>query len=526
MKKLLLAFLCFTLTGHACEVYQPDKFNFTTSVIDRSFFPYKNNGDKSFSPFFQVTNCGALSNKNNFLMISFGPQNQELSDRIKAYDIANQTRNSGCKISNSPFKNEINYLLRKRYLNEKWKAIKSCYRIVVKDEGDQSLQFPEKQPGCEYAVNSQNEMEFNGGYCFFSPKEKSSYKISFKLKDDCLDYEGMRKLDIKVSDFQAVLNFYSAGDSSGSSLDLIAIKSFPLRFSVSPNRDLFLNSDVFGFFTPQFPANFYLPDTHLGTPEIMRSRNGKVVIRLPLWADNNCPETCRNGYCQALCDYSQPLSGEIALSEISSKGKILDSGLNWFQGGVILPRYQGEISGTTHEVPEEKFQVGKTYHIVMTFNDPKFDFQSFKQENQKKIQQSAMALPSIGSSAIPTIPSIEVIGTPPLIPEIIQIGDINFSTRINSAFDILFDSFEDFFKYKFWPPHFKEICHEGCTPIRNEYLVLSLDFLVKNINEFGDYEIEVLRISRKSTLLEAYNKFNPQMPKISCARRPSSNRGK
>lgn len=453
-------------------------------------------------------------------MISFGPQNQSFSDRIKAYDISNQTRDSGCRITNHPFKTEIDYSSRKRYLEEKWKAIKSCYRIVVKDEEGQTIRLPQKQPGCAYQLNSKDEFEFSGGYCFFSPMENSSYHVSFKLKDECLDYEGLRKLDVKVVDLQAVLNFYSAGDSTGTSLDLTAIKSYPLRFSVSPNEELFSSSDIFGYTTPQFPANFYLPDTHLGVPEAKRSSNGKIVLLTPLWSDNNCSETCSNGYCQSLCDYSQPLSGEIAFSELSATGKVSDSDLNWFQGGVILPHYQGEISGTTHEISGENFQVGKVYRIIMTFNDPKFDFQSFKKEYQKKIQPTSQGLPPIGSSSIPTIPLLGVIGAPPLIPEIIRIGEINFSTMINSAFQALLGSFGDFFKYKYWPPHFKEICHEGCTSINDKYLILSMDFHVKGIDsESGEYDLEVLRISRTSPFLKSYERFNPQMPKINCKKK-------
>jgi hypothetical protein len=521
MKNLvcIVLFLSFTSFSLACEVYQPDQFNFSTSVGDRNFFAYKNNGDESFAPFFRVSNCASLANSNKFLMISFGPQNQEFSDRIKAYDVANQTRDSGCKILNSPFKTENDYPTRRQYLNEKWNTIKSCYRIIVKDEGGKPIQFPEKQPGCKYQVNSQNEIEFNGGYCFLSPTDSSSYHISFKVKDECLDYEGLRKLNIKVSDFQSVLNFYSAGDASGSSLDLIALKSFPLRFNISPNEDIFPASDVFGLSTPQFPANFYLPDTHLGTPEVSRSIRDKVILRLPLWADNTCSERCSNGFCQSLCDYSQPLTGEVSLYELDKEGKILPSGLTWFQGGVILPRYQGEISGTVYEFSEKNFKMGKIYRLIMTFNDPKFDFQSFKEEYKNKLLRTAQGLPSLGSSTIPTIPQLGVVGVTPQIPEIVQIGNLNFSTRIASSFESLMDSFGDFFKFKYWPPYFRDICHHECSAIKDKYLVLSVDLRIKSIQEdSGQYDLEVLSLTRTSRLLGDYVKRNPAMPKIKCER--------
>lgn len=522
--KILLSLLLFPILmsfALACDVYQPDQFNFSTSVTGRTFFAYKNNGDESFAPFFRVSNCSSLANANKFLMISFGPQNQEFSDRIKAYDLANQTRDSGCRILNNPFKTEADYTSRRRYLAEKWHTIRSCYKIIVKDEGGQPLKFPEKQPGCQYKVSSPYELEFNGGYCFFSPTDSSSYNVYFQVKEECLDYEGLRKLDVKVSDFQSVLNFYTAGDSSGSSLDLTALKSFPLRFHVSPNEAIFPASDLFGLITPQFPANFYLPDTHLGTPEINRSVRDKVILRLPLWADNTCTERCSQGFCQSLCDYSQPLSGEVSLYDVTQDGKPTMSDQTWFQGGVVLPRYQGEISGTVYEFSEERIRKGNTYRLIMTFNDPKFDFQSFKQEYRYSLQRTSQGLPSLGSSTIPTIPQLGVIGSTSQIPEIVQIGNLNLRTRITSTFESLRDSFEDFFKFKYWPPYFKEICHDNCSAVRDKYLVLSLDFRVNHIDEAGKFDLEVLRIQRQSPLLGDYNRPNPKMPKISCARKPT-----
>jgi hypothetical protein len=520
MKILLLIICAVVPSSYACDIYRPDQFNFSTSIINTTFFAYKNNGDESFIPFFRANNCGPLASKNKFLMISFGPQNQELSDRIRSYDIANQTRDSGCKIINAPFKDESDYSSRRLYLAEKWKAIKSCYRIVVKDETGQPLKFPEKQPGCEYTFNFPNVFEFNGGYCFFSPTDSSSYHVSFRLKDECLNYEGLRNLKITVADFQAALNFYSAGDPSGTSLDLTALKSFALRFHVAPNQELIQASDSFGLTSPQYPQNYYLPDTHLGKPEVTKTRSGKTIVRVPLWADNRCQEICSNGFCQGLCDYSQPLAGEINLREVSQKGKvIIESGMNWFQGGVILPRYQGEISGMAHELSDEGVEIGKTYRITMSFNDPKFDFQSYKKEYQHKIQRTTQGLPSIGSSTIPTIPQLGSIGSTPSVPEILEISGINFSARLNSVFEAQIDSFESFFQFKYWPPHFNKICHERCHPIEDKYLVLSLDFRVNALDEeTGSYDIDVLRIGRTSNLLGGYERFSPLMPKISCKR--------
>lgn len=158
----------------------------------------------------------------------------------------------------------------------------------------------------------------------------------------------------------------------------------------------------------------------------------------------------------------------------------------------------------------------------MTFNDPKFDFQSFKQEYRNNLQRTSQGLPALGSSTIPSIPQLGVMGVTPQIPEIIQIGNLNLSTRISSSFDSLMDSFEEYFKFKYWPPFFKEICHEECTAIKDKYLILSMDFRIKDLNEeSGDYDLEILRLTRKSPLLGDYEQLNPKMPKIYCGRKPT-----
>jgi hypothetical protein len=244
-------------------------------------------------------------------MIAFGPQNLEFTDRVVNYDFTNNYKDRACKISNSPFQINFEYDFRKKNLQEKWDTIKSCYQIHVTEEGKFPLSIPEKQPGCEYQRTGSNQMTFNGGFCFVKPGAESSYLISFKLKEECLDYDGLNKLNIKTSDFQAILNFYVAGDASGSSIDLTALKSFPVRLSVSPEEKLFNPSEVYDGLTPQFPSSYHLPDTHLGSPEARQFPGGKVQLRIPFWVENSCLKKCMYGGCQGLCDYTPPVVGQV-----------------------------------------------------------------------------------------------------------------------------------------------------------------------------------------------------------------------
>ena len=519
MITLLLMFFYFLSVSHACDILLNENIGFSTSTKERVFFAYKNDGGEDSPPYFNASNCSKIAFANKYLMISFGPQNQELSDRIKAYDIANQYRDSGCTIKNNPFRSIDDFPSRKKYLDEKWHAIKSCYEIQVVDEGVETIDFPRKQPGCEYQITGKNKVTFNGGFCFFKPTETSAYNVEFKLKKECLNYEGLKKLNIKVTDFQAVLNFYSAGDLSGSSLDLTSLASFPVRFTVSPNEKIFSSSDSFNLLSPEFPSDFYLPDTHLGTPEGFLSRTGVVKLRLPLWTDNKCLESCYNGYCQGLCDYAQPLVGKIKYYDISDNKKIeLDP--SWYQGGVAFPRYQGEISGTSFEMSEELLKVGNTYRVVMAFNDPKFDFDGLRNEYRTKLGSLNENLGRISQTGIPSIPEIRQVNMTGQLPEMATIGELDFSRKLSESFSNLMSSYSNYYDFSYWPPYFNKVCGlKKCLPVGPDFLVLSQDFKVLSLNkETNKFSIEVLKVTRQSSLLESYERRNPEMPVIRCQR--------
>ncbi len=469
------------------------------------------------SSIFNVRNCAKTAMTNGYLMISFGPQNQEFSDRVKAYDIANRYRDSGCFIQNSPFGRTNDFPQRKKYLQEKWHSIKSCLEIIVTDRSSEVIDLPPKQPGCEVKILEKNTASFNGGFCFFKPQEKSDYKVDIKLNDMCLDYEGLEHLNVRVSDFQSVLNFYTAQDPSGESLDLTSLSSFPIRFSVSPNEKIFTAADNFSLHGPQFPENFFLPDTHLGQPEIESSGPGSVKIRVPLWADNTCKEICISGQCQGLCDYAQPLVGNIKLFDLSGSTP-LELETTWLQGGVALPRYQGEISGRVFEVRDEFLKPGKVFRLIMTFNDPKLDFEFLRNQQRPLLGSAHQNMGPISSSGIPSIPVIREIPSTTHLPEITEIGALNFSLNLTDSFNALMEEFSSNFRFSYWPPYFKKICGaRGCVSLGADYLTLTQDFKVIAFDETNNkFALKVLNLKRESTVLESYAKVNPPMPRVSC----------
>ena len=502
--------------NYACDVIIPEPFSLFTSTQERLFFPYAPSGAYRASPSFSALNCEKTAASKKFLMIAFGPQNLEFTDRVLSYDFTNNYKDRACKITNSPFKLDFGYVFRKEKLQEKWHTIKSCYEILITEEADTPLSIPVNQPGCDYERIGTNQMTFNGGLCFVKPNADSSYRISFKLKDECLNYEGLNKLNIKTSDFQATLNFYTAGDDSGSSVDLTALKSYPVRLSVSPEEKLLKPSEIFDGMTPQFPSSYYLPDTHLGSPEARQSAGGKVQLRIPFWVENSCLKKCLNTDCQGLCDYSQPVVGNVEYYEIKDSQSILLT--NWYQGGVAHPFYQGEIAGANAILSEDMFKIGSTYRVRVNFNDPKFDYENLKKQIQSKIPRIEQSIGTIGSSTIRPIPPIGTLPSTVQLPAFERLPDITFDYNVHEPLDRALDVLSNYLRFKVWPPYFEETCSKkSCLPIKDNYLTLEMDFKVIAMDtETKLYEIQVHRIARTSELLENYVKLNPELPKVIC----------
>jgi hypothetical protein len=503
----------------ACELKHSGHINFTTSTKERIFLAYQNDKTSLIPPFIKVSNCSNLTNANKYLMISFGPQNLDLTDRTRAFDIANRYRDSGCVIEDSPFQFSDNFSARKKYLEEKWHTIKSCYEIVVSYEGEENLRFPQKQPGCSYQVQGKNQFSFSGGFCFFQPGPSSDYKVQIKLKKECLDYEGISNLNVKVTDLQAALNFYAAKEPTGDSLDLTSLASVPVRLTVSPHEDIFPPSEVLSTIGPEFPSWYYLVDTYFGTPEIEQQRPESTRFRIPLWVDNKCPRFCAKNFCQGLCDYAQPIAGVVRLFDISSSVP-KESFTEYVQGGIAFPRFQGEISGSAFIVNDDFIKVGRSYRLQMVLSDPKYDFDLLRFQYQKKIERLKTFPAKLGREQIPNVPQIAPINPTLTVPEMVEVQGINFNRDLNAPFWALLETFSGNFRHTQWPPYFAKVCaDQGCRSLGKDFLILTQEFTILSFNpETRKYSLQVKKIKRESSLLESFEKIDPKMPRIVCKR--------
>lgn len=520
MKFLLaLIFSTFSIVTLACEISIPDKFSLAVSPKQGTFFAYNVAQTLQEIPVIRAYNCSKLAMANKFLMIAFGPQNKEFSDRVGSFDYANQYSDSGCFINDSPFKKTLTFNDRNQNLQDRWKYIKSCYEIHVEEEANTPLNMPTEQPGCTYKKTGKNKMSFNGGFCFVKPGFGSSFLLKFSMKEECKNFDQLALHDLKISDLETMINFYSAGDSTGTSIDLTAIDTFPLRLTVAPDERLLPASDDFGISTPQFPVNFSVPDIHLGTPEAKVVVADRIQLRLPLWVDNNCKKICSGTSCTSACDFAQPIVGNIDYYELKKgKEEYLTS---WYEGGVAQPSYQGEISGIGFEVPGDLLEIGKTYRYRMAFNDPKFDFERFKNRIRSKLGIIQQDIGAINRGQIPTVPEISFINEITKFPLIEPIAGLNFNDGNLNSVERAGDTLRNYLSFKLWPPFYNLVCsptdETNCHGIKDNYLTLTMDVKVIGFNEEDKtYQYEILNSTRESQVLPSYSTEKPAMPAVKC----------
>jgi len=514
---LILSLLIIFSYGFCCEINWQKNFSLAVDANENTFFPYLPKKAGEIVAIINGNGCQKTAETNRYLMIAFAPQNLEFTDRIDYYDISDQYRESKCQLINSPFSRTLTFEERKKNLKDKWHTIRNCYNIVIQDKNLKSIKLPETQPGCQVTRLSESKISFNGGYCFIKPKGDNDFTFTIELNPDCLSYDGLKEKAITALDFLTTLNFYVAGDATGSSIDLTTIKSLPIRLSTSPYEKLVRNSSSFGPQTPQFNAQFLIPDVYAGMPELTAISDKKVHIRFPVWVDNNCSEKCEDDYCQNICQFAHPIAGLVELSELDERGKEIPIS-SWYIGGVAQPKYQGEISGQVFRLDRELFEIDKRYRLALQFNDPKYDFEQFKSIINKRLNTVFAGLGHIGRNEIPNIPNIGEIEYFNEVPFIPQITGIDFTKKIHDEFDASLESLSNYLGFRFWPPFYESLCNEEyCIETNDKYLQLQLDFQIKAFNEDNlKYELEILSNERVSKLLPSYKKNKSPMPYVEC----------
>lgn len=502
----------FSLNIFSCEFSNPKILNIFTSLELENSFAFDVNKTLKEIPIMRAFNCKKLALRNQFIMIGFGPELNELSDEISSYSFNDDIKPTSCSIENSPieilpFEEKLkDFKQKKNYYNK-------CVQIYIEDEGTLPLKITEKQEGCKVQKISKNKAVIEGGYCFVKPNVTSSFLFKFRIKSECQTREGLKALNIDPSDLKGTLNFYAAGDETGMSSSLQALDSSATRLITSSDNNVLPSTESYGGRHPEFPSQWVNPNPYLGQIRIESIGPRKYRINTPLLVDNRCEEKCESGTCYSPCNYAQPAAYEALLYQVGeAKDNILTS---WYDGGVVAPNYQGFIQGIGFEIPKSYLSEKETYKLELNFNDPKYDFDRFKNQIIRKFGLLQQQLPEIGSGSITAIPEIGDISNLASIPGINEIYGLNFSSGL-SSFEAAYELLHSYLDYKIWPPYYDENCNNGlteCLGSGSDQTKIELFFKLSDLQS-DNVKIEVIKVQRKAKLMKDYT--GTKLPYLKC----------
>ncbi|MCT4642680.1 MAG: hypothetical protein N4A33_10340 [Bacteriovoracaceae bacterium] len=512
-KLLVLTFLLISGSSFACEFESLDQISIATSLKNkRSFFfnEKKAHHDKSVVRAF---NCNKLALSNKYLMIANGPQIIEFDDSIKSFSYTDNIRPSNCTIENAPYE-LMSFEEKKKLFVEKKNYFKNCVETYIEDEGNMPLNIKEDQPGCTVKKINTHKAVFSGGFCFVKPNFTSTYLIKTRIKKECTTYEGVKKLGVQPMDLKGNVNYYASGDDSGSSIQLEALDSIPVRIITNAESDFMESSDDFGLDHPTFPTSWVDVKPFVAQPFI-QFRGDYVIFKPKFFVDNRCARKCKNGICHGECDFATPVVANIALKAYSEKKEKYEYLTSWIDGGVAQPGYQGLITGAGFNIPSHYINEKDNFRLVFEFDDPKFDFERFKNHIVRKYGRIEQHLPRLGRSDISKIPDINEIREQALLPQIRVVDGLNFDRRLDGLSSAL-DTLRQYLNYKVWPPYYSRLCDrtlQNCKDIKANYIKIIVDFKLKKNGM--NYKMLVKEVTKKDIFTKQKYKNN-KLPALKC----------
>ena len=496
----------------ACTFVSPDSLNIATSIDNSNFFSYGLKNIDNVIPNALINDCYsfALSGKNKYIMLAFGPEVVDLIDTMRGTNYNKDfLENSTCSLTNNPLTKISSQEDRKNVFNNKWKYIKKCVEVTVLEMGPHPLVYPLDQEGCSITPISELSAKFSGGYCFFKPSGDSQYKIDISISKECLTLNEYGHSKIDLQDLNAELSAYTSSNYKSDLEDLSPLGTTALRFSVNPDKSVLKPSDDFGILRPTFPANYQINDLHLGKILFSKLSSDDIFINIPFIVDNaTCLKKNVNGVSSSPCDYSTPFA-----STISLKDNLGQEVLTWQDGGVAPANWQGVLSGVGFRMTKELIPKNKRYTLVIEFSDPQFLFNSFKNRISKKLGSIDTNF-AIWSRAgrINEINDIKILNEIDKMIEVEPIGPLNFNSSLVGVANSR-RRLSSYFSTSMFPPIYEKTCNSKgkCIDASETFATFEVSFFLKE-----DYSISNLHIFRKSDLLGSYSKDINQQPEYIC----------
>ncbi|MCF8060036.1 MAG: hypothetical protein K9K67_12115 [Bacteriovoracaceae bacterium] len=336
------------------------------------------------------------------------------------------------------------------------------------------------------------------------------------MKKECLSEGTLAEKQTILSDYNAILNSYIAGDATGFSQDLTALTTTPVRLSVGALPSLTPISEDFGVERPRWPTTWQASDLYLGKVSITSQGNNYDEIRLPVVVDTNCKRKCKGNLCTSPCDYAQPVVGEFSLYEVKgSKREFLKL---WHDGSVASPSFQGLLHGMGVTVPQGVLESGKKYEIEAIFREPDLDFAYFSGRVTRELRFNRNYIgPLSRSGQINMVPQINVIGRPGEVPVIPVIRNLSFENSELDGLSRALSTWQSKLDNVFWPPSYRLMCDQSgtCEPSGKGKITLKTRFeLNKEAN--SDWEVVELGGSRESNIVSSARWGADEIPEIDC----------
>jgi len=507
---LILAFISmFASSAYACSVTSESYVKLAISTVEEKIFSY---GTKTIDENLSgavISNCRDTAAKRRFVMITFGPDVTEADDSIQGTNFDRAfSSNESCSIHNTPLSKIQSRADLKSDFDNKWKFINKCVEITVVELGPRPLSYPSDQSGCEITRLSSQSAVFNGGFCFFKPFPESQLNISFGVKDECKNLKGFKDYGVELQELGVGINYYTSSAYKDDINDLSAFGTSSMRISINPDRSLLVPSEDFGILRPTFPGDYPLSDIHFGKISI-KDQGQKLLINTPLIVNNFCKKVEKKGLVSSVCNYATPYVGEVNL--FNSKGKVEAT---WFDGGIAPSQWQGIINGQGKNLNKDILKAGENYKVEITFSDPNFEFNSFKNNIVSKFSTIYRHFPSLFSGqGVTDIPDFGSIGEIDGMLEAGGISEIVFPTNIGDLNNQR-KRLNGYFSTSMYPPLYTQACQTEtgkCEKVGKPFVRLIAKFKVND-----DYSISEIEVERVSKLLGSYKRKITEQPEYIC----------
>lgn len=502
----------------ACKPSVPKSINMHVDLSKNLKRFYTSKSLLEERPSLSLENCQGVANSDNYIMLGLALENLILVNNIPGFTFIPEEENRDCRLKNNPFERQTSKESRFDNLQRKRDFFDKCLLIQVTELNENiGLDYPKEQPGCTITKRSQWSVDFTGPFCFFKPKEKSRISVHLDLKPECADANFLKKEKTILSDYNALLNTYIAGDATGTSADLTALTTTNFRFSITPPKGLINLSDDFGVDRPVWPTTWKASDIYMGEIEIRDLDEDSYEINTPLVANSICENKCKDNLCTSPCQYSQPVVGEFTLYEVvREKREFLHL---WYDGSVLSPEFQGLLYGKGTTVSKTLIESGKTYQIEAVFREPDLDYSYFIGAVQNELQFSQNYIgPLYESGLINTLPEIETIGKMENVPEIPLIQNLTFENKELDGLPLVLASWQSKLNNDFWPPYFEKMCDQNGTNCKESgegFIKVSTTFtLNKTDNE--KFEVKMLSGKRESNIVSNKNFNSDEIVKYDC----------